>query len=235
MEENVLDQLAAGYVSKSCPTPLSPEVLAALAATVSTGKKVQQISTPVNAKTIDLGSLAIGTENEPEFTFTNNSGVTVVYWFSALYNTPGSASDFGVSGNSAVDYPGANGSGPHSENGGSDLRVFNKKVIAVGGFVVAKVQVTTAAAGSQKNQRLIINTNNVANDPCTGRILAPFCDTCNNNSNDDQFVATFNGPIGVGAMSSFGYPVLDGQEVTVRLFVIGQAVNQYKSIGSATC
>jgi len=235
MNDDFLASLANGYVEKSCPMPLSAELMASLAASVSQTKKVTQISTPVVAKTIDLASFAAGTENEPEFTFTNGAGVTVVYWFSALYNTPGSANDFDISGESAFDYPAAHGSGNAIENGGSDLRAFNKKVIAVGGFIVRRVQVVTAAAGSQKNQRLIINTNNVAGDACTGRVLAPLCDACNNNSESDQFVANFEGPIGVGAMSSFGYPVLDGQEVTVRVAIIGQAVNQFSAIGNGTC
>lgn len=235
MNDDFLSSLANGYVEKSCPTPLSAEVLNALAASVSQTKKVTQISTPVVAKTIDLASFAAGTENEPEFTFTNNSGVTVVYWFSALYNTPGSANDFGIDGESAVDYPAAQGSGNAIENGGSDLRAFNKKVLAVGGFIVSRIQIVASSTGTQKNQRLIINTNNVAGDACTGRVLAPLCDTCNTNGDSDQFTANFAGPIGVGAMSSFGYPVLTGQTVTVRVNIIGQAVNQFSAIGNGTC
>lgn len=235
MNEDILASIANGYVEKSCPTPISADVLAALASLATSTKKVTQISSPVVARTIDLSTLMAGTENEPEFTFTNNTGVTVVYWFSALYNTPGSATDFALAGNSAVDFPAAHGSGPAPENGGSDLRVFNKKVIAVGGFVVARVQIVAPSTGSQKNQRLILNTNNIANDPCTGRVLPPLCDACNNNGDSDQFVANFAGPIGVGAMSSFGYPVLTGIEVTVRVSVLGQAVNQFAAIGTGTC
>src|SRR5437868_15102074 len=54
MNEDVLASLAQGYIEKSCPTPLSNEMLAALAASASSTKKVQQIGSPVVARTIDL-------------------------------------------------------------------------------------------------------------------------------------------------------------------------------------
>src|SRR5438067_2253988 len=117
-----LDDLANGVSSCTTVSPLSPDVINALAASVTTQRTVTTIGPPINARTIDNTTLGGGIENQAEFTFTNNTGVTVTYWFTGLFNEAGDASDFAIAGNSAVDFPAASGSGPHSENGGSDLR-----------------------------------------------------------------------------------------------------------------
>lgn len=226
-----LDDLANGVSSCTTVQPLDPSVIAALSAAVTTQKQVNSISSPVNAKTIDNTTLGGGIENQTEFTFTNQTGVDIVYWFTGLFNNPGDATDFGIAGNSAFDFPAASGSGTHPENGGSDLRVFNKKVIATGGYIVGKVEVTTSNTGNQKNQNLQVITENVANDPCSAKRLAPLCDACNNNNNSDTFVATFRCPLAVGGNMSFGYTVLNGQTVTARISSIGEAVSQYKTLG----
>lgn len=226
-----LDDLANGVSSCERVMPLDPAVINALVASVQTQKTVNTISNPVVAKTIDNTTLGGGIENQTEFTFTNNTGVDITYWFTGLFNQPGDATDFGIAGNSAFDYPAASGSGPHPENGGSDLRVFNKKVIATGGFIVGLVEVTTSNTGTQKQQNLKVITENVANDPCAARRLAPICDACNNNANSETFTVRFKCPLAVGGEMSFGYTVEDGETVTVRVSSIGEAVNQYKTLG----
>lgn len=232
-----LEGLSNGYSSCERVNPLDPNVIAALAAAVTTNKTVTQISAPVNARTIDNTALGGGVENQTEFTFTNDTAVTVTYWFTALFNETGDPADFSVPGNSAIDFPAAHGTGNSTgggtENGGAALRVFNKMALAnPGGFIVGLVEVTTSNAGNQKNQNLVVITDNVENTPCSARRLAPICDSCNNNNNSDTFTARFKCPLAVGGMMSFGYPVLTGQSVTVRVTSIGQGVAQYKSLGN---
>lgn len=232
MNEDVLGNLADGVQVCSTVNPLDPTVIAALASAVTTQKQVTRISSPVVSRTIDNTTLGGGIENQAEFTFTNNTAVPVVYWFTGLFNEPGDASDFGIAGNSAFDFPAAQGSGPHIEGGGSDLRVFNKKVIATGGFIIGKVEITTSSTGAQRSQNLLIITENVANDPCSARRLAPLCPACpENNSESDTRIVAFKCPLGVGGEMSFGYTVLPGESVTVRVTAIGEAISQYKSLG----
>ncbi len=232
-----LEGLSNGYSSCERVNALPADVIAALAASVTTQKTVTQISAPVNARTIDNTTLGGGIENQTEFTFTNDTAVTIIYWFTALFNEPGDASDFSIAGNSAFDFPAAHGTGNASgvgtENGGAALRVFNKMAIAnPGGFIIGLVEITTDLTAAQQNQNLIVVTDDVDNTPCSSRRLAPICDACNNNANSTTFTARFRCPLAVGGMMSFGYPVLAGESVTVRVSSIGQGVAQYKSLGN---
>lgn len=234
--EITLEGLANGYSSCEKVQPLSPEIIAALAATVTTQKTVTQLSAPVNARTIDNTVLGGGVENQTEFTFTNNTLLPITYFFTALFNEPGDAADFGITQNSAFDYPAAQGSGPHPENGGSDLRVFNKMAIAnPGGFLIGQVEVTTSIGTGQQNQNLIIITEDVDNTPCSSTRLAPICDSCYNNAGSTTFTARFKCPLAVGGMMSFGYTVLPGETVTMRVTSIAQGIGQYKTLASAGC
>lgn len=232
-----LEELANGVQSCQTVQPLDPTILEALKAAVTTQRTVTNVSQPVNAKTIDNTTLGSGVENQTEFTFTNGTGVTITYWFTALFNEAGDPADFGISGNSAVDYPAAQGSGTHPENGGSDLRVFNKKAIAnPGGYIIGRIEVTVSTAGNQRNQYIVINTQDIAQDQCNSRRLPPLCDSCPNNNNQaDTMVLTFKCPVAVGGNMSVGYPVLDGETVTVRVSSIGEGVGQYKTISSGAC
>jgi len=231
-----LDELASGVTSCERIQPLDPSVLEALKAAVTTQRTVTTVSQPVNAKTIDNTTLGGGVENQTEFTFTNNTAVTVIYWFTALFNETGDPADFRIAGNSAVDFPAAQGSGVHPEGGGSDLRVFNKKAIAnPGGYIVGMVEVTVSTAGSQRNQQLVVNTQDISQDQCNSRRLPPLCDACPNNDNSDTMVLRFKCPLAVGGNMSFGYPVLAGESVTVRVTSIGEGVGQYKTLASAGC
>lgn len=228
-----LNDLSQGVCTTQTIQPLDPSVLEALKAAVTTQRTVTTISQPVNARTIDNTTLGGGVENQVEFTFTNNTAVTIIYWFTALFNETGSPSDFAIAGNSAVDYPAAQGSGPHPENGGSDLRVFNLKAIAnPGGYLIGKVEITTSSAGQQRNQQLVVNTQDVSQDQCNSRRLPPLCPACPNNTVDsDTWTTEFRCPLAVGGNMSFGYPVLAGETVTIRLYVIGEGVGQYKTVG----
>lgn len=230
MNEDVLSNLANGVQVCNTVNALDPTVIAALAAAVTTQKQVTQISSPVNTKTIDTTALGGGVQNQTEFTFTNNTAVPIIYWFTGLFNEPGDASDFGIAGNSAFDFPAAQGSGAHPEAGGSDLRVFNKKAQVIG-YIIGQVEITTSLTAAQQRQELLVNTENVENTPCNSRRLAPICDTCNNNSNSTTFTARFKCPLAVGGNMSFGYTVLPGESVNIRVTSIGEAVSQFKSLG----
>lgn len=235
MNQDVLNGLANGVVTSACPMPIDPAILAALAASVQAQRTVTTIAAPTKTSTIDLANLVAGTDNRPQFTFDNASGVPATYWFSPYLRTAGDAIAFGAPGNSADDLPAAGGSGPIHDNGGSDKYAFNTKAYTnPGGFVIGKVQITTSIVGTQQRQPLLIFNTNVQNDPCTARSVAPICDACNNNNNSTTFTANFNGPFGVGGNSSIGYVVQDGQSVTVELWVIGQGVGQYTGLGNGT-
>jgi len=237
MNPNVtLDELAQGYTSCERVQPLDPSVIAALTAAVTTQKTVNRIGEAVAARTIDNTTLGGGTENQIEFTFTNDTAVTITYWFTGLFNNTGDAVAFGIAGNAARDFPAAHGtgnpSGSGTENGGDKLYVFNKKAEVLG-YLISMVEVTTSNSGNQKTQNLVVITDNFEDTPCSSKRLAPICDGCNNNSNSDTFTARFRCPLAVGGNMSFGYPVLAGQSVTVRLSAFGEGVAQYKSIGGA--
>lgn len=234
MNPNVtLEELANGVSSCERVMPLDPSVLQALQAAVTTQRTITPISTSVNARTIDNTSLGGGVENQVEFTFTNNTAVTITYWFSALFFEAGDCSAFYVPGNCASDYPAAYGSGANQEGGGSDLYRFNKMALSnPGGFIIGSVEVTTSNTSAQQNQNLRINSQNISQDQCNSRRLAPICDSCNNNGNSTTFTARFRCPLAVGGNMSFGYDVLPGETVTLRVNVIGVGVGQYKSVAS---
>lgn len=231
---DVLNNLSQGVVTVNCPAPLDPAVLNALVASTQSQRTVTTIAAPTKTSTVDLSNLVAGTDNRPQFTFDNASGVPATYWFSPYLRVAGDATAFNAPGNSANDFPAAGGSGANHDNGGSDLYAFNTKSYTnPGGFVIGKIQMTVAiASATQQRQPLLIFNTNVQNDPCTARAVAPTCDTCNNNAASTTFTATFNGPFGVGGNSSVGYIVQDGQSVTAELWVIGQGVGQYTGLGN---
>lgn len=241
MNPNVtLDELALGVSSCERVQPLDPTVIAALTAAVTTQRTVNTIGAPVKALTIDNTQLGGGTQNQIEFTFTNDTAVTITYWFTGLFTDAGDAVAFGIAGNAARDFPAAHGTGNPSgvggtENGGAKLYVFNKKASVIG-YLIEMVEVTTSNTGNQKTQNLIVITDNFEDTPCTSKRLAPICDGCNNNSNSDTFTARFRCPLAVGGNMSFGYPVLSDESVTIRLNGLAEGVAQYKSLsGGCGC
>lgn len=229
-----LDLLAAGYVNvPGCPTPI--------VVTQTTAPQVQQIMTPATGRTIDLGSLAQGTSNSTNFTFTNNTLATVTYWFSTLFMQPGDAAAFGIAGNSARDFPDALGDvgpGTFQTNGGDHLSDLNQMALSLRGLIVSRVTVTGTGSGSaQSTQELQINNQNLNGDQCASRILPGICDVCPTGNDGTTFSKTFNGPIGYGGLTSFGYPVLAGQTVQVRLHFMAQGIGQFEPLADTggTC
>lgn len=229
-----LDLLAAGYVSvPGCNTPIVVQQQSA--------PVVQQITTPITGRTVDLGALAQGTSNSTNFTFTNNTAATVNYWFSTLFMQPGDAQAFGIAGNSARDFPDALGDvgpGTHQTNGGDHLSDLNQMALSLRGLIVSKVTVQGSGTGSaQSLQELLINNQNLNGDSCVSRILPGICDACINNTDGTTFTKTFNGPIGYGGLTSFGYPVLTGETVQVRLYFMAQGIGQFEPLAdtSSSC
>ncbi len=231
---DVLDGLSNGLATCNVNTPLDPSVIAAIANASVQQKAVTRIGTPAVAKTVDLGTLSGGTQNQTEFTFTNNTAQTIVYWFTSLFANPGQPFNRSIN-NSAVDFPAAQGTGQTLEGGGGDLANFNAFILANGGAIIGKIEVESVATGSQKTQQLIVRTDNITDQPCSANRFAPFCDSCYNNNGSDTFVATFKCPLGVGGGSSFGYPVLAGQSVTFRITSIATAINQFAALPGGDC
>lgn len=230
-----LENLASGYKTCAVTNPLPAEVLAALAASVTTQQQITRISQPIDARTVDLSTLSGGEQNVTELTFTNNTAVKVVYWITPLFNQPGDAVDFGLTDPSAFDFPAAQGGGAEPAAGGSQLRVLNKQIENVAG-IVGRIEITTSNVGGQKNERLIINTTNFANDACNSRRLPPLCPACPENGADSDIrVILFACPLGAGGFSSFGYPVLPGETVTIRIHWIAQEVQQFKTLINGDC
>lgn len=235
---DVLGNLANGLSVCNTVRPLSADVLAALAATVTSQPAVTRIGTPVVSNPIDLGTLGSENQNQTEFTFTNDTAQTITYWLTTLFNRAGQPADYGIL-DSAVDFPAAHGSGsignPQSiENGGAGLRVFNNFVESLRSVIIGRIEIETGVTGSQSRQNLITRTDNITDNTCNSNKLVPFCSTCDNN-NTTTFVATFRCPQGLGMGYSLGYKVLAGQEVTFRVTTIGVPVDDYVSLGFGDC
>lgn len=227
-----LDMLANGYIQvPGCATPIVVQQ--------TTAPVVQQISTPAVGRVVDLSALAQGTDNESSFTFTNNTAVDINYWFTTLWMRPGTAQDFGVPGNSAFDFLDALGTaspGVDNTAGGARLQDTNQMALSLGGFIVGRVTVTGTGVGSpQSTQELTIINQSVNLDPCTGRILPGVCDACFNNGGSTTFTKNFCGPIGYGGLTGFGYTVLAGQTVTLRLAFMAQGIGQFEPLVTSNC
>lgn len=230
-----LENLASGYKTCAVTNPLPPEVLAALAASVTTQQQVTRTGTPVDARTVDFDSLHGGEENVTELTWTNNTAVPVIYTIGGLITEPGDAIDFGLAGNFSYDFPAAQGSGAEPAAAGSDNRVLNKKLQLVPA-IIGRLSIRVSSVGAQKNERLIIYSNNFANDSCLRRVLPPECLACpGENGESDTRLVSFACPRGVGEFNTIGYTLLPGQSATVQIHWIARAVHQFKSLTNGDC
>lgn len=235
--EITLDNLSNGLATCRVNTPLDPNLIAAIASASVQNVATTRIGAPVAARTVNLADLSGGTQNQTEFTFTNSGPTTVTYWFTSLFGETGQPGMRNIN-DSAVDRPTALGSSISNgmtPNGGDNLFNFNRFILATGGAIVSRVEVTTAAGTGQQNQSLIVRNDYVTDVPCSAPRFAPICDNCYNSAGSTSFTAAFRCPLGVGGGSSFGYPVLPGETVTIRLTTMAVAVNQYVALPGSEC
>lgn len=233
---DVLGNLANGVSVCNTGATLDPSVLTALANAVTTQKSVTSIGRTAPTNAIDLKNLSSDNVNMTEFTFTNNTTQTVIYWFTTEFYKTGEPTIYGEN-TSAVDFPLANGSDNNGngfiENGGAKLYFYNNFVANLRSGIVTNITIETPQ-GLQSRESLILRTDYITANNCSSNRLAPFCSACNND-NSTTFVAEFRCPIPVGMGHSFGYSVRAGVSVTVRVTTGGIPIDSYISLGMGDC
>ena len=217
-DQSSLEALSQGF--KTVPGSVQDKTsLIAAVATTSAPAQVVQIGKPIDFSNINMQQLVDNNDNVIEFNFINNTGATQIVYLSALFGLPGEHEGYNLPA-SAVDFASFLETSTDFQSNAGAVKGFNSRARLMP-VIIKSITIQTSNL-QQSNQKLIVGYLTKTLTKMESSKIPSLCDACYNN-NDNAYTKEFVGPFGVGQSNYVGYRILNGQEVMMRIELVGEA------------